>query len=157
MTTIRHEILATCSTAHVWALLSDLEAVGRYNPGVRRATIEGEQRTGVGARRSCELVPRGRVVERVTHWEDERAVGLELDEHDWPVDFMRWVTRVEPHPGGTRITQSLEYRVKFGPIGWLLDRVVMKRKLRANLDAVFASLVRHAEDSSTGGASAGGS
>jgi uncharacterized protein YndB with AHSA1/START domain len=151
MTTIHHEILAACPPERVWALLSDLEAVQRYNPGVRHATIEGALRTGVGARRSCELLPKGRVVERVTHWEDGRAVGLELESHDWPVEFMRWVTRIEPHGGGTRITQSLESQVKFGPLGWLLDQMMMKRKLTSTLNAVFASLARHAEGSATGG------
>lgn len=149
MTTINHEVLATCPPERVWALLADLEAVQRYNPAVRRAAIEGETRTGVGARRSCELLPKGRVVERVTHWEEGRSVGLELDEHDWPIHFMRWVTRIESHGAGTRITQSLEYQVKFGPLGWLLDRMVMKRKLTATLTAVFASLARHAEGVAT--------
>jgi hypothetical protein len=32
----------------------------------------------------------------------------------------------------------------FGPMGWLLDRLMMKRKLTTTLDEVFASLVRHA-------------
>ena len=95
--------------------------------------------------RSCELVPKGRVVERVTHWEDGRAVGLEVVESDWPIHFMRWVTRIEPDGEGTRITQDLEYKVKFGPVGWLLDRLVMKRKLTATLNSVFVSLVQHAE------------
>jgi ligand-binding SRPBCC domain-containing protein len=145
MTTIQHEIQATCPPERVWALLADLEAVERYNPGVRRAAIEGPQRTGVGARRACDLLPKGRVVERVTHWEDGCALGLEVVESDWPIHFMRWVTRVEPQGTGARITQSLQYQVKFGPLGWLVDRMVMKRKLTATLNAVFASLVRHAE------------
>jgi hypothetical protein len=80
----------------------------------------------------------------VTHWEDGRALGLEVAESDWPIHFMRWLTRVEPREGGTRITQELEYRVKFGPMGWLLDRLAMERKLRTSLDAIFASLVEHA-------------
>src|SRR5205823_14539269 len=100
---------------------------------------------GVGAERACELVPRGRVVERVNHWEDGRAVGLEVAESDWPIHFMRWVTRVEAAGTRTRITQSLEYQVKFGLLGWLLDALVMKRKLTSTLDGVFASLVKHAE------------
>jgi uncharacterized protein YndB with AHSA1/START domain len=145
MTTIHHDVLVSCPPERLWALLADLEAVQHYNPGVRRAAIEGSLRTGVGARRSCELSPRGRVVERVTHWEPGRAIGLELEEHDWPVEFMRWVTRIEPHGRGTRLTQSLEYEVKLGPVGWLLDRLVMRRKLTVTLDAVFASLARHAE------------
>jgi hypothetical protein len=145
MTTIRHNVEAKCAPHRVWALLSDLEAVQRYNPGVRSAAIAGGQRTGVGATRVCELVPSGRVVERVTVWDDQRAIGLEVAESDWPIHFMRWVTKLEPQGAGTRITQELEYRVKFGPMGWVLDRLVMERKLRSSLDAIFASLVEHAE------------
>jgi hypothetical protein len=146
MTVIRHEVEARCAPNNVWVLLADLEAVQRYNPGVRAARIQGDQRTGIGASRVCELLPKGRVVERVTHWEDGRALGLEVAESDWPIHFMRWVTRVEPLEGRTRITQELEYRVKFGPLGWLLDRVAMERRLRSNLDGIFASLVKHAEN-----------
>jgi hypothetical protein len=145
MTTIRHEIEASCAPSSVWALLADLEAVQRYNPTVRAVTIEGDQRTGVGARRVCQLVPKGRVVERVTHWEERRAIGLEVAESDWPIHFMRWITKVEPNGGATRITQDLEYEVRFGPFGWLLDRLVMERKLRSTLDKVLAELVKHAE------------
>lgn len=150
MTIICHELHAACPPDRIWALLADLEAVERYNPGVRRARVQGPQRTGVGACRSCELVPDGRVVESVTHWEDGRALGLEVVESGWPIHFMRWVTRLDPHDNGTRISQSLEYQVKFGPVGWLLDRVAMKRKLTATLDQVFASLVDHAEGAPTG-------
>jgi hypothetical protein len=144
MTTIRHEIDAPCPPERIWSLLADLEAVEKYNPGVREAKIRGAQRTGMGATRVCQLLPKGRVVERVTHWEDGHALGLEVAESDWPIHFMRWVTRVEPTAAGARISQELEYRVKFGPIGWLLDRLAMERKLRKTLDAILASLVRHA-------------
>lgn len=145
MTVIHSETWAACPPERVWRVLADLETVQHYNPGVREAKVQGELRSGVGARRACELRPRGRVVERVTHWEVGHALGLELEVHDWPVDFMRWVTRVEAHSGGTRLTQILEYRVKFGPLGWLLDQTVMRRKLTATLDDVFASLRCYAE------------
>ena len=84
------------------------------------------------------------MVERVTHWEEGKAVGLEVAESDWPIRFMRWVTRIEASADGSLITQKLEYTVKFGPLGWLLDALVMKRKLSATLDQVFARLAEHA-------------
>jgi hypothetical protein len=145
MTMIHHDLRANCSPERVWALLADLEAVRRYNPTVRSVTVRGPRRTGVGAERACELLPKGRVVERVTHWEDGRALGLEVAESDWPIHFMRWVTRIEPEGGATRIRQSLEYKIKFGPLGWLLDRLVMRRKMASTLDQVLASLISHAE------------
>ena len=58
---------------------------------------------------------------------------------------MRWVTRIEASGESTRIMQDLEYKVKFGPLGWLLDTLVMKRKLTSTLDVVFAELKKHAE------------
>jgi hypothetical protein len=147
MTVIRHDLQARCAPDRIWALLSDLESVERYNPGVRAAKIQGPQRSGVGAARVCDLVPKGRVVERVTHWEDGRTLGLEVAESDWPIHFMRWLTHVQPHGEGTRITQELEYQMKFGPLGWLVDRLAMERRLRATLDAILAALVKHAEGS----------
>jgi hypothetical protein len=147
MTIIRHDLKARCAPERVWALLADLTAVERYNPGVASAAIRGAQRSGVGAVRTCELKPKGRVAERVTVWDDGAALGLEVAESDWPIHFMRWVTRLEAADGGCRITQELEYQVKFGPLGWLLDRIVMERKLRTTLDEVLASLVRLAEAS----------
>jgi hypothetical protein len=118
---------------------------------VRTAVIRGSRRTGVGAARVCELLPRGRVVERVTHWEDGRAVGLEVSESDWPIRFMRWVTRIEPSGSGSRISQTLEYAMKFGPLGWLLDALVMRRKLSGAMDDVFVRLARRAEARSAAG------
>jgi NADP-dependent 3-hydroxy acid dehydrogenase YdfG len=56
--TLDRDILAACPPARVWALLADLEAVQHYNPGVRRAAFDGTQRTGVGARRTCDLRPK---------------------------------------------------------------------------------------------------
>lgn len=105
----------------------------------------GTQRRGVGATRACELAPSGHVVERVTHWEDGRALGLEVVESTWPIQTMSWVTRIAPDEGGCRITQVLDYVPKLGPLGWVLDRLVMERKLTSTLDEVLASLVRHAE------------
>jgi len=145
MTRIHHEIEAACPPENIWAVLADLEAVPHYNPTVRTAEIRGTRRTGIGAERVCDLLPKGRVVERVTHWEEGRAVGLEVAESDWPIRFMRWVTRIERKGSGSLITQELEYAVKFGPVGWVLDKLVMKRKLTTTLDDVFARLAKLAE------------
>jgi ligand-binding SRPBCC domain-containing protein len=139
--TLHHRIDAPCAPERVWDVLSDLVAVQRYNPTVAAARFRGTQRQGVGAERECDLRPNGLVVERVTVWEEKRALGLEVVESPWPFPFMRWTTRIEPHGAGTRITQDLEYRMKFGPLGWLLDRLVLRRRLRTTLDEVFRNLV----------------
>lgn len=145
MTTLRHDVTARCPPERVWALLADLEAVARFNQTIAAARVRGAARAGVGAERECDLKPSGRVVERVIAWDEGRAVGLEVVESDWPIVFMRWTTRVDADEAGARITQELTYQVKFGPLGWLLDNLVMRRKLTSTLDEVFANLVKAAE------------
>src|SRR5262245_61730331 len=113
VTTLHHSIDAPCPPERVWAVLADLVAVEHYNPTVSAARFRGTRRSGVGAERECDLRPNGRVVERVTTWEDGAALGIEVVESGWPIHFMRWTTRVAPHDGGARITQDLEYRVRF--------------------------------------------
>lgn len=145
MTTLHRDVTARCPPERVWALLADLEAVAIYNQTIAAARVRGAARAGVGAERECDLKPSGRVVERVIAWDEGRAVGLEVVESDWPIVFMRWTTRVDADEVGARITQELTYQVKFGPLGWLLDNLVMRRKLRSTLDEVFTNLVKAAE------------
>lgn len=145
MTTIDHDLEAHCAPDALWNLLSDLTAVGSYNPAVSAARIRGGRARDVGAMRECDLVPKGRVCERVTVWEPGRAVGLEIVESDWPIRYMRWVTRIEPKGAGSRLTQRLEYRVKFGFLGLILDRLVMRRNISANVGKALAGLVAAAE------------
>jgi hypothetical protein len=147
MSTIRHEMAARCPPERIWELLADLESVPRYNPVVRAARIVGSPRRGIGAVRECDLIPRGRVTERVTNWEDGHALGLEIIESDWPIHFMKWVTRVDRHEPGARIIQNLEYRVKFGPVGWVLDRLVMRRTIAGNVEKALLGLIKQAEAS----------
>jgi hypothetical protein len=103
MTVITHEFSANCRPEAIWAVLSDLAAVADYNPTVRSAHVVGDLTRGKGAMRKCELDPKGQVIERVTHFEDGEALGLEVVRSDWPIITMQWVTRIEPKGHGSRV------------------------------------------------------
>jgi carbon monoxide dehydrogenase subunit G len=145
MTTLSHEIFIAAPVHKVWATLSDLCAVTQYNATVVSARIEGERSTGVGAYRVCELKPKGKVKERVTIWEPDRCIGLEVVESDWPIVFMNWETGLAPKDSGTLVTQAMQYQVKFGLLGSLLDTLVMRRKLDAAIADVFKRMKAHVE------------
>ena len=152
MTTLHHEVRIQASIEAVWNAVSDLEAVRQYNPMVASVRLVSAERTGVGAARRCELKPKGQVEERVWKWVPLRAIGLEVAASDWPIVFMRWETTLEPERQSTLVRQRMEYRLRFGPVGAVLDALVMRRKLDASVREVFASLKRYVED---GGNTAG--
>lgn len=145
MTTLRHEIQIAAPVDRVWSLLSDLTAVQHYNPTVRAARMALGPTTGAGAERVCDLHPKGQVTERVTVWEPGRSLGLEVTKSDWPIVFMRWKTSLDPLGQATRVSQTLDYQVKFGPFGALLDAMVMRRKLNAAIADVFQRMKLHVE------------
>jgi Polyketide cyclase / dehydrase and lipid transport len=113
-----------------------------YNPTVLSAQLLGNGHVGVGTLRACELKPKGKVLERVTIWEEGKAIGLEVVESDWPVTKMSWVTRITPQGGGSVLSQDLQYGMKFGPFGWLLNVLVMKRNITKNVDAALSGLIQ---------------
>lgn len=147
MTTLEHEIRIGASKERVFATLANLELVQEYNPSVLSAKYISTEHRGVGAARECDLGSDGGMIrERVTGFEDGKAISMELYEHNWPLKSMHWTTRVEPDGTGTLVTQSLDYEVKFGLIGALLDKLAMKNKMNTNMNVVFDSMKAYIEN-----------
>jgi ligand-binding SRPBCC domain-containing protein len=146
MTTLKHQIRIHAPIETVWKAVSDLPAVQHYNPMVASARFISDRRQGVGAMRRCELKPKGWVEERVWHWDAPRAIGLEIAASEWPVVFMKWKTELQKDGSATLVSQEMSYKVKFGPIGVLMDALMMRRMLNKGIGEAFGSLKRYAED-----------
>ena len=56
--------------------------------------------------------------------------------------------------GGTVVRQRMEYQLKFGPLGRLLDALVVRRKWNAGIRGFFSGLKKYVE---SGAPSADGS
>ena len=148
MTKLHHEIVINAPVKKMWAVLANLENVAKYNPVVSHARYISQNKEGVGAARECEFKPKGSAKERVFEWEPERVLAIELYEHNWPVKTMRWWTRLKPEGNNTRVTQVMEYEMKFGILGNLMNALMMKRKLNQGVTEIFENLKKFAEEQS---------
>jgi hypothetical protein len=138
MTTLRHEIRIQAPLDAVWrAIAGDLTTVQHYNQMVSSARFLTEQHEGIGAMRRCELKPKGFVEERVWDWSPNRAIGLEVTASEWPIVFMKWKTEISGDGKATVASQEMNYKLKFGPIGALMDALMMRRKLDSGICDVF--------------------
>jgi len=146
VTTLRHEIRIEAPVDAVWrAIAEDLTAVQHYNQRVSSARFLTDQREGVGATRRCELKPKGFVEERVWEWTPKRAIGLEVSASEWPIVFMKWRTELADAGRATLVTQEMSYKLKLGPLGAVMDALMMRRKLDKGIRDVFANLKRYVE------------
>ena len=137
----------------VWRVLTTLEALGRYDPGVTRATLRPSGGTpGVGTIRRCELARGGWFDERVTEWRVDDALAFELTAGTAPLKRFVHRTALIAENGGTRVTRKMAYDLKFGALGAFFDGVVARRKFEEGLAAFFDGLKRFVEAGATSGA-----
>jgi hypothetical protein len=83
----------------------------------------------------------------VWDWNPPHAIGLEVAATEWPIVFMKWKTELQNDGKATLVRQEINYKMKFGPLGALLDALVMRRKLDRGLNEIFENLRRLVEAS----------
>lgn len=145
MTVLENSIRIEAPPEKVWAALASLETLGRYDPGVVKAEIVSDVKEGPGAARRCHLTPRGWFIEKVSEWRPHEALAFDLTECSLPVRSLRHSYILVPDGSGTVVRQRMQYRLKFGAIGRLLDAVVVRRQWNAGIRAFFGGLKRFVE------------
>lgn len=144
-TTLENAIHINAPPARVWEMLTSLDALAKYDPGVATVRIVSEQRSGLGSARQCDLKAGGWFKERVSHWLEGEELGFELYECTLPVRALEHRYVLTPEAGGTRVQQRMKYKLKYGPLGALLDALFVRRKWDAGIKAFFVGLKAHVE------------
>jgi ligand-binding SRPBCC domain-containing protein len=152
MTVLENSIRIDAAPDRVWSVLATLDALAKYDPGVANVEVLSNGRQGSGAERRCDLRPGGWFKERVATWRPNEALAFELYECTLPVRRLRHDYELVPDGAGTIVRQRMEYELKFGPVGALLDAVVVRRKWNAGIRDFFAGLKRFVETDGSPGA-----
>lgn len=145
MAKFRNQIKISAPVEKVWDVLSDVESVRHYNPLVKSVKRTSDNKEGVGTSRHCELKSNGFAKERVIVFEPKSKISFELVESSWPVKNMKWHTHLKSDGNSTVMSQDMEYDVKFGFLGKLLDSLIMKKKISQSIDDIFRSLKDYVE------------
>lgn len=144
MTVLRNAIHIEAPPERVWAVLARLDALHEYDPGISKSEILSKHE-GLGADRQCDIKAGGRFRERVTIWEPNGEIEFTLYDCTLPVRELRHRYRLVEENGGTRVEQTQEYRLKYGPIGTVLDALFVRRTWDAGVKSFFAGLKRYVE------------
>ena len=146
MTVLENAIRIDAAPDRVWSVLASLDALDRYDPGVAKAEIVSDVKEGPGAARRCDLTPGGWFKEKISEWRPHEALAFELYECTLPVRRLRHTYTLAPDGDGTVVRQRMEYELKFGALGRLLDAFVVRRKWNAGIRTFFGGLKRYVED-----------
>jgi hypothetical protein len=140
MTVLENSIRIQASPESVWRILGKLDALDQYDPGVTKSAILTGPSSGVGASRQCDLKPGGWFRERVIEWQPNEKLAFELFECTLPVRRLTHRYTLTPVAEGTLVQQRMEYELRFGPLGWIMDAVMVRRQWDAGVKGFFAGL-----------------
>ncbi len=147
MTRILNEITIDASKEEVWKVISDLGAIQSYHPLVKKSYYSTEQKEGVGAARVCEFGGGRSVEERAVQWYQNEGITLELGNGKKMPPFRKAFGRMSLEGIGdkTRVILAFEYSVKFGFLGSVMDRFMIRPQFEKVIPRVLLGLKQQLE------------
>ncbi len=141
MTKLYNEIRINAPVGEIWSVLSDLEALEKYDPTVLRSELIPGARTGLGAKRKVHMKDgKNWFEEKVTEWRPGEALVIQLTDCTFPIKGLKHSYSFSQVGGGTVVKQVMEYEVKFGLLGRLMDSVMIRQQSDKGIKLFMAGL-----------------
>ena len=126
----------------IWAVIGRYMHIDEFAPQIASVDALTTGDNGVGSKRRCHFDNGTSLVEEVIAWKTNHSYRVRLSEMEAvPLRHAEAELSLNPTLNGmTRVTWSMDYRVKFGPLGWLLGQTMMKLMLGKVLDGNLKGL-----------------
>jgi len=146
MAILQNDILIHASIEKIWDILTDLEKLDKYDPTVKKSTLLSANKTNIGAMRKVEMRDgKNWFDEKITVYKPYEVLTYELTACSFPIHQLRHSYRFEKAGAQTKVNQVMEYTVKFGWFGKLLDMLMIRRQSDKGIKKFFAGLKSFAE------------
>ncbi len=147
MATINNEIIVNVSLDKVWNILTDLELLDKYDPTVKKSTLISADKTGIGAKRKVNMLDgKNWFDEKITVFNPKEALTYQLTDCSFPIKGLQHSYSFEQIGDQTKVKQVMEYTVKFGLFGKLLDTLMIRKQSDTGIKKFFAGLKNYAEN-----------
>ena len=146
MATIHNEIIINASIEKIWTILTDLELLDKYDPTVKKSILISKEKTNIGAKRKVEMLDgKNWFDEKVTVFKPNKALTYELTACSFPVHKLKHSYSFEKVGEQIKVKQVMEYTVKFGLFGKLLDTLMIRKQSDSGIKKFFGGLKSFAE------------
>ena len=145
MGTFAAETRIEAPVGEVWQALGEIGDIYRWNPGVRASHTTSEEGEGLGATRYCDLGDKNYLDEEVVAWQPNEKLTMRITGTNMPFKTADIRFTLQPVDDGTQVTVSPLYKLKFGVMGELLDKVYVRKSYLKGMEALLAGLKAYAE------------
>jgi hypothetical protein len=147
MREVARRIAIDAPAERVWSLLADLESVAVWAPNIVDCRLLSSTRRGVGATRRVRHVTGIVLDETIVTWDEARGYAYEIRGPLGPLYRVQESWTLDPAPSSCIASAHITYDVRLGPVGAVLDRVLIRLLLQRQMCLGLTGLKRAAESS----------
>lgn len=128
-----------------WAALDDFGGIANFHPRVESSPITNGIASGQGATRACHFYNGDSITETITDYRPEHGYTVELVDMG-PFPLKHAVANLDAEPVGankTKVSFKMQFVPKFGPVGWVMAKLMMKPQFEKILGQVIDGLGQH--------------
>ena len=147
MNKFKADIEIDAPRSKVWEVVADLSQIQNYSAGVAKSFYTSENREGVGASRHCDLKPFGAVEEAILEWKDGESYKIAIVPGKGAPPIKNAYGRFTIHDAGetARVEFELGWDMKFGPVGAIMNAMMVKSQFKKALSGTLAGLKHFCE------------
>jgi ribosome-associated toxin RatA of RatAB toxin-antitoxin module len=127
MTTLRNEITIQAPIEKIWEALSNIGMIEKYDPTVKKSSSLSSMQSGIGSARKVDMKDgKNWFEEKCPAWKTHEALTYELTACSFPVNKLKHTYSLEQFGSQVKVKQVMEYEIKYGLLGKVLDAVMIR-------------------------------
>lgn len=147
MTTLRNEIIIDAPLEKIWGALSQVDELDKYDPTVTKSKATSENKSGIGAARKVEMKDgKNWFEEKCTISKPNESLAYELTACSFPVHQLKHTYSFEKVGTKVKVKQIMEYEVKFGWVGKIMDVLIIRKQSDSGIKKFFSGLKNYMEN-----------
>lgn len=144
MAIIHNKITIKATPEQVWSVLADPARLDQYDPVTKKSELISKLTSGLGAERKCETAT-GWFKDKITEWQPYEKLTFTLTGCNQPMKNLVHSYTLRKVGNETEVSQIMNYTMKFGIIGKLLDVLIGKRQSDKQIKLFFNGLKEYVE------------
>ena len=147
MTTLYNEIIIQAPIERIWQALTDIEKLEKYDPTVKTSTAVSTSKSGLNAKRRVVMLDgKNWLEEKITVFKPMELLTFQLTDCSFPVKNLQHSYSFERDGDEIKVKQVMEYQIKFGFFGRVLDKLMIRRQSDGGIKKFMAGLKSYTEN-----------
>lgn len=146
MRTLHNEIMIEAPVEKIWEALSVIDNLEKFDPLVQKSTVISERRFGVDAKRKVDMKDgKNWFEEKVTDYQPNISLEFQLTDCSFPIHGLSHRYTFEKMNNQVKVKQVMQYTVKFGILGAIMDTLMIKKQTDSGIKKFLAGLKEYTE------------